>query len=254
MRRLFSSAAFLLSTVLLLPLAAFAASGSEAPDREIDLAVSHDLAEALARDGVAPVAITLDLTVPAKADHPAAQTDVHPTVFDIAMLSAGAVPRLEPTGDLHVLHIDAGEAALGQILAMEEVVAVELGEAPDAGLSAVPTKMVCPSTSTRACLLTNWGVTASYGGTTGKVGAISSASSSSQSATFWAFGSSNWEIVAKIINGCSINNNWWLFAGPAGDLTYSVGVRIFLPGGDLGLGSFTANQAPILNTTLLSCS
>lgn len=46
--------------------------------------------------------------------------------------------------------------------------------------------------------------------------------SSSESAVFWFFSSSNWEVVAKVLNGCAINNNYWVFAAGATSQNYQV--------------------------------
>jgi hypothetical protein len=35
----------------------------------------------------------------------------------------------------------------------------------------------------------------------------------SDTGQFWFFSSSNVEMVIKVLNGCSINNNYWVFAG-----------------------------------------
>jgi len=33
----------------------------------------------------------------------------------------------------------------------------------------------------------------------------------SDSGIFWFFAASNWEVVVKVLNGCGVNNRWWVF-------------------------------------------
>ncbi len=216
-----------------------------------DLAVSKALAEALERDGVARIEATLDLrgTRDAHAEHPTADSDVHPVVFDLAMMAAPGAMQIDQAGDFQLLKIAINRDGLARALAMPEVVSVRLDTDAPADAAVSTKASPCPSSSTRACLQTNFSLSANYGGVSGKVAAIGG-----DSATFWAYSSNNWEVVAKVLNGCGINNHWWLLAGAAGNQSYTVGSTIWLTGGSLNLGSWSASNKPILNLQLFSCS
>lgn len=62
--------------------------------------------------------------------------------------------------------------------------------------------------------------------------------SSSESAVFWFFSSTNWEVVAKVLNGCSINNNYWVFAAGATSQGYQVNFIDFATGRNNGYSGF----------------
>ncbi len=241
-------------SALLLSLVAVTAhaAGPDAGLAKIDvssLAVSKALSETLARDGVARIEVTLDLTkkrTAAELEHPVADTDVHPAVFDIAMMAARGPMQLDPAGDFHLLRIAATTPAVNKILGMKEVVAVRLDDAPVAETKSAKASSCSGSTSTSVCLGHETSeVTAKYGGVTGKV-----ASEGWDAAVFWAYSPDNWEILVKNLDGCSINGHGWLFAAAAGTQTYSVKLRRF---GFIDLGWHTATNAPIVNTSLYEC-
>lgn len=125
----------LIPTILLLlsmtPVPAHAAGMDAA-----DLAVTKALSEALQRDGVARIEVTLDLTAELAANlgQTAAGKGVHPVVFDIVMMAAQGPMQLEQAGKFHLLRIAATEIVVGKILEMKEVLAVYLDTEPlDAG-------------------------------------------------------------------------------------------------------------------------
>ena len=242
-----------ISTFLLLSLAAATvhAAGLDTEKGQpgvADLVVNKALADALAQDGVARVEVTLDLTeTQADIDHPTAGSGIHPAVFDLAMKAAGGPMKLEQAGRFHLLRIAATKPVVAEAVRMEEVVAVHLDDTMP-----VESRVggSCPSSSTRACVQNNYfSLSANYGGTLGKVAAVGT-----NSATFWAYSSDNWEVLAKVLDGCGINGHWWLLASAAGTNSYTVGSRIWLQGGSLGLGSSTATNQPIIDLSLFSCN
>ncbi len=97
-------------------------------------------------------------------------------------------------------------------------------------------KALCVPTATRACV---------QGGRFGiEVYVFSTSSyaqvftSSSESAVFWFFSNTNWEVVAKVLNGCSVNNNYWVFAAGATSLSYQVNFIDYVKGTNHGYSGF----------------
>ncbi len=56
-------------------------------------------------------------------------------------------------------------------------------------------------------------VTAQWQTPAGQTGAGQAVSLSADTGYFWFFSSSNVELVVKVLNGCPVNNNFWVFAG-----------------------------------------
>lgn len=44
------------------------------------------------------------------------------------------------------------------------------------------------------------------------------------SGLFWFFSSSNWEVMVKTLNGCGLNNRWWLFSAATTNVFYRMEV------------------------------
>jgi hypothetical protein len=49
-------------------------------------------------------------------------------------------------------------------------------------------------------------------------------SSADDSVLFWFFGSENWEMLMKVIDGCSFNNHFWVFAAATTNVEYTLRV------------------------------
>ncbi len=236
----------LLPTVLHLPSHAAASSAEKDLVIGSDLAIGHALSEAIKRNGVARIEVTLDLNekLAPDLDHPAADSDVHPTVFDIAMMAARGPMALDQAGTFHRLHLTASEATIGKILEMKEVVAVHLSTDPveDGRLSA-KSNPYCQDPATMACF-PPYAVTAGYVGAQGKL-----AAEDGNSAAFWTYSPNNWEILVKVLDGCDINDHIWLLASAASTSTYSVSVLF----ANVHIGTFTATNKPIVNFQLRNC-
>jgi hypothetical protein len=41
---------------------------------------------------------------------------------------------------------------------------------------------------------------------------------------FWFFEDTNWEVMVKVLNGCGINDHWWVFIGALTDRGYTISV------------------------------
>lgn len=218
---------------------------------------------ALEQDAAVPVVITFDLPpieTSRYSDHPAAKTDVHPLLFDLVASAEPGTLRLEEAGSSLALHARMSAAALRALDDNPDILAIELDPNPGTddsiAVGEVPImtpKLHCPCSpaigSTVACLNGNrWRVTVNHGGTASKVAAYGGAS-----AAFWTYSSGNWEVLAKVLNGCAINNRWWVYAAGATGSSFSFTVTDanFCP------TSKTYNSAtvgnPVIDTAAFTC-
>ena len=55
-------------------------------------------------------------------------------------------------------------------------------------------------------------------------GASEVAASSGETALFWFFSPDNTELVVKVLDGCAINQRYWVFASAATDLAFTLTV------------------------------
>jgi hypothetical protein len=76
------------------------------------------------------------------------------------------------------------------------------------------------------------------------------AASSSESAVFSFPGSSSdWQVVAKVLNGCSSNNHWWVFAAGATSTPYSLLVKDTVANIDYGF----SEVCPLEDVNAIPC-
>jgi pimeloyl-ACP methyl ester carboxylesterase len=61
-------------------------------------------------------------------------------------------------------------------------------------------------------------VTWEAGGTTGK--GQTAATATADSGLFWFFNADNWELLVKVLDGCAVNNRYWVFAAATTDVRY----------------------------------
>jgi len=45
---------------------------------------------------------------------------------------------------------------------------------------------------------------------------------STDTSLFWFFNDTNWEFMVKVLNGCAINNHWWVFGGGLTNQAYNL--------------------------------
>lgn len=83
----------------------------------------------------------------------------------------------------------------------------------------------CNSTETNVCLLNGrFSVTATWRLGDGTTGSARRVNVSDDTAGFWFFGPTNTEMLFKVINGCSINNRFWVYAGGLTDVEVTLRV------------------------------
>lgn len=163
-------------------------------------------------------------TVPAAPDPSVRQSfvleDVDPVVLDLAQIVLPGelsvvqyewVRALRGVVDANVLsHLSHHPQVLS--IELDESVTVAVAE-PDL-LHTFP----CSPSSTRACVQSGrFSIEVAT-----SAGFQPVAATSSDSAVFHFGVASNWEVVAKVLNGCSINGRYWVFGAGATSLGYSL--------------------------------
>jgi hypothetical protein len=74
-------------------------------------------------------------------------------------------------------------------------------------------------------------------------------STNSGSGVFWFFGATDWEILVKVLNGCAINNKWWVFSAATTNLYYEIEVTDVQSGQTKLYFNYPGPPAPALTDT-----
>lgn len=84
----------------------------------------------------------------------------------------------------------------------------------------------CAANNQTLCLSNNrFKVTASWKIPSGQTGvATQVAVPSADSGLLWFFDGDNWEVLIKVLNGCAVNNHYWIFYGALTDVQYTLTV------------------------------
>lgn len=84
---------------------------------------------------------------------------------------------------------------------------------------------LCTPSATTMCLqnnrfslTVNWQTSTSSG-----MGQVASCGTS-DSGLFWFFSSTNWEMMVKVLNACSLNNRFWVYTGVTTDVGWTMTV------------------------------
>lgn len=72
---------------------------------------------------------------------------------------------------------------------------------------------------------------------------------SADSGLFWFFNASNWEMLVKIIDGCGLNQNFWVYAAATTDVEYTLRVRDTQTGDVAEYFNPLGTAAPAINDT-----
>ncbi|HKS21590.1 MAG TPA: LamG domain-containing protein [Thermoanaerobaculia bacterium] len=115
-----------------------------------------------------------------------------------------------------------------------------------------PVALTCGSTnSTQLCLTPNrFSVTSKWqlpDGTRG-VGTVVPGSNST-SGLFWFFGSDNWELLVKVLDGCPVNNNKWVFSAATTNVHYQLAVTDVKSGQTKRYFNYFGQSAPAVTDT-----
>jgi len=111
----------------------------------------------------------------------------------------------------------------------------------------------CGSTTSSAlCIQTNrFLVTAKYWlvGTGARGNGTVVPGSSATSGLFWFFGSDNWELLVKVLDGCGLNNRKWVFSAGTTDQHYSLIVTDVKSGATKRYFNYAGHAAPAITDT-----
>ena len=92
------------------------------------------------------------------------------------------------------------------------------------GALTFPVAVGCSNTSTQLCAHNRFVVTMTYDSPVGSGQATRTNPSTFRSGIFWFFNATNWEVMVKVLNGCSINNRWWVFSAATTNVFYRMEV------------------------------
>jgi hypothetical protein len=169
--------------------------------------------------------------------------DVSPVVVELAeMMLPGSTLGLLHFKSLDALQGSVDAHVVRMLLRNPNVVSMDLETDPPKPRPAPAMKVLCSATSTRACVESNrFSLEVANSG-----GFVPVATSSASSAVFYFSSSSNWEVVAKVLNGCGVNNKYWIFGAGATSLAYSLHVKDWVT---LATASYNgAALCPIIDT------
>lgn len=239
----------------LMLIGALAPAEAALPERDLERLndspkMSPALVARLERAEKAYVSITFSLPSredPLYAGHPAWGTAVNPLVFDLVSMAVSANLRVEGLGEIQTFTGAMNASALLTLLDNPHILAVSLAKPPSQITSREPmAKATCVPSSSTACLQGGrFSVSVTHGGNTSQV-----ANTSSESAVFWTYSSTNWEILVKVINACSYNGKYWVFAAGATSVSYTVRVQDHTGG---LIVSYPNASCPLTDTSAFNC-
>jgi len=121
-----------------------------------------------------------------------------------------------------------------------------------AGYLVSPVALGCgSSTTSQLCLAGNrFAVTVKWIDHDGNRGNGSVVVAGPDSGVFWFFGSSNWELMVKVLNACPAPfNRYWAFSAATTDVHYQLIVTDFKSGQTKRYFNYDGNNAPAVNDT-----
>ena len=84
----------------------------------------------------------------------------------------------------------------------------------------------CADTPSTRCLAGRFRVTIDFRDHQGQAGQASAASfGTPDSGLFWFFDASNWEMMVKVLDGCGLNDRFWVYAAATTDVEYSLHIE-----------------------------
>ena len=131
------------------------------------------------------------------------------------------------------------------------------GTVHGAGVSAANFPVIAScgaSTATSLCLNNRFRVTAFWRTnptpgtpTDGQAQVVNAPNPSS--GLFWFFSSTNWEVMVKVLNGCGLNNRWWVFSAATTNVFYRVEVLDVTSGEQKIYFNYPGPPAPAVTDT-----
>ncbi len=147
---------------------------------------------------------------------------------------AGTIYRVDTSGNFSVLHSFAGTdgnlAASGVIQAADGTFygTAESGGTNGTGVvfhltigtGCTPDAITLCLNNGRFMVQVSW---TDFQGNTG-VGNVVPGVTSTDSGLMWFFSADNWELLLKVLNGCGVNSNYWVFGAAATNVGYTIQV------------------------------
>lgn len=178
--------------------------------------------------------------------------EVDPVVVDLVQYLVPNNMSLANLGVVRVLRGAINAQALAALVEHPNVVVVDLdlsaplAESDDLRIIAGASGSCIPS-GNRACVQGGrFSLQVAQGG-----GFKPVVSQNGVSAVFSFFGTSNWEVLAKVLDGCAINNRYWVFGAGATNQGYALHVVDTVTGSSI---AFNGAICPIANTSFFPCS
>jgi predicted esterase len=105
---------------------------------------------------------------------------------------------------------------------------------------------ICATSEDQLCVLGGrFRITVSYADAQGSFGAGHVAGLRSDgSGLFWFFNEQNWEMLAKVLDGCHFNQHYWVLVAASTDLAYTVTVTDLATGKVKTYGNLLGNASP----------
>jgi hypothetical protein len=97
-----------------------------------------------------------------------------------------------------------------------------------AGLTVPPGE--CWTSTSRPCLAHRFWVDVDFVATNQSGIGKTTPARSDDTAVLWFFNADNWEMLVKVLDACSFNNHFWVFAAAATDVGYTLRVTDSLTG------------------------
>lgn len=107
----------------------------------------------------------------------------------------------------------------------------------------------CVTTSTSLCLNNRFQVSIDWRNFENVRGSGRVALAQGDSGVFWFFQSDNWELMMKVLDGCGVNNRYWVFFAATTNVEFSVDVTDTLRGGTKTYINPLGNSADAITDT-----
>lgn len=123
------------------------------------------------------------------------------------------------------------------------------------GFLTAPVAVSCGvSTATTLCLNNRytvrsfWRTNPTPGSATDGQGQVASCPNTG-SGLFWFFSATNWEVMVKVLNGCGLNNRWWVFSAATTNVFYRLEVTDVTSGTQKIYFNYPGPPAPAVTDT-----
>lgn len=109
---------------------------------------------------------------------------------------------------------------------------------------------VCTPSATTMCINNNrFAISVNWTNASGQSGTGTAIKYTPDSGLFWFFGSDNIEMLVKVLNGCGVNNRYWVFGAASTDVAYTLTVRDTKLGTVKTYTNALGNRAPAITDT-----